>query len=111
VERSWRATGSLATAHSDHTASLLEDGSVLVTGGYNVEDDVLATCEQYDPLKGSWSAAASLHQRRSDHEAVVLGDGSVLVCGGYFDPQHGNQYPTTCEIHRDRPPSSSAAGT
>jgi hypothetical protein len=83
---------------------LLRDGSVLITGGYSLEKGVIASSELFDPVKGSWKAVAPLKQNRSDHEAVVLNDGSILVLGGYFDPENGNQYPSTCEIHGGRPP-------
>src|SRR5262249_3223989 len=59
----WTSTGSLATARSLHTATLLPDGRVLVAGGYNFLTP-LASCEIYDPASGTWTATGSLHQGR-----------------------------------------------
>ena len=39
-------TGSLQTARAAHTATLLKDGTVLVTGGLN-QTGILATAELY----------------------------------------------------------------
>lgn len=44
-------TGSMLAARSHHTATLLADGRVLVTGGGNLED----AAELYDPVAGSWA--------------------------------------------------------
>ena len=41
----WRATGSLNTAHADHTATLLENGMVLVAGGQDTNFRFLARAE------------------------------------------------------------------
>jgi hypothetical protein len=43
------ATGSLATARTFHTATLLNDGTVLVAGGFNNPGGYLASAEIYDP--------------------------------------------------------------
>src|SRR5438094_133383 len=43
----FNATGSLATARDDQTATLLPNGKVLVAGGYN--GSPLASAELYDP--------------------------------------------------------------
>ena len=51
----WTATGSLATARCDHTATLLPNGKVLVAGGVDSSDGSLASAELYDPASGTWT--------------------------------------------------------
>jgi len=52
-------TGSLTTARSDHTATLLGNGKVLVAGGSGATGK-LASVELYDPATGLWRATGSL---------------------------------------------------
>ena len=75
----WSITGSLAIARAFHTATLLSDGRVLVTGGNNT-----ASAELYDPGTGNWTATGSLNTARYFHRATLLPDGKVLVAGGFF---------------------------
>ncbi|HXI93543.1 MAG TPA: kelch repeat-containing protein [Blastocatellia bacterium] len=79
---SWRYTGSLNTARSGYTATLLPSGKVLVTGGYNYADFALARAELYDPAIGTWSYTASPNEPRWLHTATRLKDGKVLIVGG-----------------------------
>src|SRR5450755_1284917 len=80
-------TGSLATAHDSHTATLLPNGKVLVAGGVNGPGDQTATAiaELYDPASGTWTATGSLVTARYVHAATLLPNGKVLVTGGYND--------------------------
>jgi len=85
---SWTATGSMGTARSGHTATLLRDGKVLVAGGTNDNDTLsyrLASAELYDPATRTWTPANDMTQVRSPHTATLLGDGKLLVVGGYGD--------------------------
>ncbi len=76
-------TDSLHHARSSHTATLLEDGRVLVVGGERVVSrNPLATAELFDPTTETWSDAAEMPTRRSNHQAVRLPSGEVLVVGG-----------------------------
>ena len=59
----WTATGSLATARDDHTATLLPNGKVLVAGGWQLTG-ILASAELYDPASGTWTATGSLATAR-----------------------------------------------
>ena len=77
----WTATGSLATARADHTATLLPNGKVLVAGGY-CSGGYLASAELYDPASGTWTATGSLATARIRHTATLLPNGKVLVAGG-----------------------------
>jgi len=80
-----------------HTATLLEDGRVLVVGGQESPSRKLDTAEIFDPVAGTWSSAGSMSQKRgSGHEAIRLEDGRVLVLGEnddgsaeIYDPSSG----------------------
>ena len=82
VSNSWSAAGNMQTARSGHSATLLADGRVLVTGGANAAQTALSNVEIYNPATNSWALAASLPAARSRHSALLLPDGSVLVAGG-----------------------------
>ena len=78
ASESWTATGSLNTARSFHTATLMPNGKVLVAGG----DSIGTSAELYDPATGTWTATGSLSTARSYHKATLLLDGKVLVVAG-----------------------------
>ena len=73
--------GPLAAARGFHTATVLKDGTVLVTGG----DDMtatLASAEVYDPTAETFSPTGSMGSTRESHTATLLNDATVLVNGG-----------------------------
>jgi N-acetylneuraminic acid mutarotase len=86
----WQQAASMAQARWDHTATLLPDGRVLVTGGAQVWDwtswdqpgVILSSVEIYDPVNDTWSAGPQLQQARVGHTATLLPDGRVFVAGG-----------------------------
>jgi hypothetical protein len=74
------ATGSMAAGRSGHTATLLEDGRVLVAGGANSIG--LNSAEIYDPASGTFTETGSMTVARQEHAAALLSDGRVLLVGG-----------------------------
>jgi hypothetical protein len=85
------ATGSMAEARYGHTATLLEDGRVLVAGGMTLGEGgvkaSLASAELYDPANAGFSSAGSMASPRGGHVALVLADGRLLIAGGsVYDP-------------------------
>lgn len=74
-------TGSMTAARANHTATMLANGKVLVTGGWNGTAD-LATAELYDPATGIFTATGSMATARANHTATLLANGKVLVAGG-----------------------------
>ena len=81
----WRAVSAPAIARSDHSATLLHDGRVLVIGG-NDGPKWVRQSEIYDPLTDTWSSAAPLPVGRTRFTAATLPDGRVLVAGGLEQP-------------------------
>jgi Kelch motif/Galactose oxidase, central domain len=77
---SWTAAESMNREHYGGTATLLDDGSVLLAGGGSSGGS--GGEELYDPSTGSWSATASMLEVRTNHSATLLDDGSVLMAGG-----------------------------
>lgn len=75
--------GALETARSQHTATLLADGRVLVAGGRSRDATVaLASTELFEPKTGAWKPGPPMTAARAGHTATALLDGRVLVVGG-----------------------------
>ena len=77
----WSITASLRQPRNGgNTATLLQDGRVLLAGGNN-NTEALRGAEIYDPSTGKWTDAGNLRVAR-DPTATLLTDGRVLVAGG-----------------------------
>ncbi len=89
----WSVTGTLNTARSSHTATLLPNGKVLIVGGYS--SGQTASAELYDSATGTWTPTGTLAAARNSHTATLLPSGKVLVAGGfsYSYPAGGLIYP------------------
>ncbi len=74
--------GSLQDSRVSHSATLLNDGRVIVVGGMEETFNPLRTAEIFDPVSLQWSPAGEMSQGRSEHAAVLLPDGRVMVTGG-----------------------------
>ena len=78
----WTGTGSLAIDRTNHTATLLRNGQVLVAGGFGSGGAHLASAELYDPAPGVWSRTDIMPTERLFYTATLLPNGQVLVAGG-----------------------------
>jgi hypothetical protein len=105
----WRVTNPMSSTRYEHTATLLDDGRILITGGFDASG-LLATCEIFDPATDTWSATGNMNVARGAHAAVKLTDGKVLVCNGVvnggdeteiYDPATGVWTPTGDMISGD----------
>ena len=77
------STGTLNTPRIGHTATLLNDGRVLVAGGSRSFEAPINSAELYDPKAGTFSPTANMIISRNGHTATSLLDGRVLITGGY----------------------------
>jgi hypothetical protein len=83
--------GPMVYSRQNHTATMLQDGRVLIVGGRSNscttrlcnETDTLATAELYDPLTGAFTPAGTMQTARMWHSATPLVDGRVLIAGGF----------------------------
>src|SRR3989440_788301 len=80
----WSLTGSLIQRRTGHSATLLQNGQVLVMGGSNYGYDIgffayVNSVELYDPTTGSWHAAASPVATSIAHSATLLKNGKVFA--------------------------------
>jgi Galactose oxidase, central domain len=78
----FRTTGSLNTGRYGHTATLLNNGKVLIAGGTNSSTGALASAELYDPTTGTFTVTASL-SCACGYSATLLANGRVLFTGGF----------------------------
>ena len=73
----------MASARFFHTATLLSDGRVLITGGVVAGGAHLDSAELFDPATGTFSTIPSpMTVAREGHTATLLPGGKVLIAGG-----------------------------
>jgi hypothetical protein len=85
TNESFTAAGTMVAARYNHTATLLNDGTVLLAGGFGlqgVDTALTAAAEVYDPASGNFTVTGSLVIARTRHAATLLPDGRVLATGG-----------------------------
>lgn len=84
----WSYTGSMANPRRQANATVLPDGTVLVTGGtsgltFDDQTHPIFPAELWNPATGTWSTMASLSTYRGYHSvALLLPNGQVLSAGG-----------------------------
>src|SRR5437667_4550097 len=80
-----QATDAMSVARHDHTATLLTNGTVLIAGGLDASNAVLASAEVYVPSTNGFSSVGDMLAARVGHTATLLSDGRALVAGGAND--------------------------
>ena len=106
-------TGSMAVGRFLHTATLLQNGKVLVVGGaLTSASDPVATAEVYDPDTGTFTMTSAMATAREQHTATLLPDGRVLIVGGTTSPGTGDlQGTATVEVYDPSTGSFSVTGS
>jgi hypothetical protein len=101
----------MTTARESHTATPLNNGTILITGGHKdrrAAITIYSSAELYDPSTAKFAPTGKMSTRRHKHDAALLSDGKVLVVGGaderdrngtyvsaeVYDPQTGSFTPT-----------------
>ena len=79
----WTATGLLPAGVSEHTATLVTSGDVLLASSRSNRAFL------YNPSSGTWTMTAPMSNRRSGHTATILPRGRVLVAGGELEGGFG----------------------
>ncbi len=85
----WTNTGSMNQSRAEQTATLLNNGNVLVTGGVYLnqgEQTTTNSAEIFNTATGQWTSTGNMISDRTQHAAALLTTGTnagqVLVTGG-----------------------------
>ncbi|UVT14777.1 MAG: hypothetical protein H8K04_13115 [Nitrospira sp.] len=101
--------GKMVATRTDHSATLLPDGKVLLAGGQidTMNGKGNTSAELYDPASQTFTAIPnSMAVPRGGHTAVLLPNGQVLLAagfnGGFTDLPIGTT-PRNCTIRQPKP--------
>jgi hypothetical protein len=92
--------GALAEPRYQPTATLLDDGTVLICGGYTGNSHHPLTAEIYNPATHTFTptTGAPIHSRFGA-TATLLETGQVLITGGIIDGALGPTVTNTAELY------------
>lgn len=112
ADQTWTATtGDMNSKRALHTATLLDNGKVLVAGGDKGSASTTTGADLYDPGTNAWTATGAMLSSREYHTATKLANGKVLVAGGDgFDGMTASYWLTT-ELYDPNDGSWSPAAT
>jgi hypothetical protein len=106
----WKSATAMQNPRRQHNATVLPDGTVLVTGGtkgpgfndVDLPESPVHQAELWDPIAGAWTPMAEEAKDRCYHStAVLLPDGRVLSAGGgEYAPTSGTPNPAK-DTHPD----------
>jgi uncharacterized repeat protein (TIGR01451 family) len=81
VAKTFTLTGSMQRPRTGHAATLLNDGTVLVTG---MSAANLYGAEIYNPATGTFSSISNAVYVHLDHTSTLLNDGRVFITGDSY---------------------------
>lgn len=88
AEKSVVSAGQMTAPRSGSAQVLLQDGNILITGGYDkssANSGPMASAEIYNPKTQVSTPIANMNFKRATHSATLLPDGRVLLVGGAGD--------------------------
>jgi N-acetylneuraminic acid mutarotase len=92
----WIITGNMNEGRDRFTATLLNNGQVLVAGGYSA-GSYLNSTELYDPSTDIWTKTANMNNVRYFETVSNLVNGNVLVIGGLRSQGLNDELIRSCE--------------
>ena len=96
----WELGPPLDQKRTTHTATVLENGAVLLAGGVDDTGSALSSTETYSG--GAFSPSAAMNRDRYQHTATPLESGAVLIAGGLHQ--------ATAELYQLDQPGASCSG-
>jgi len=82
----WCQTSPMTSPRIYHTATVLPNGKLLVTGGssnYSAFPAAFSSSEIYEPSTGRWLTNGFMNTAHTHQTATLLVNGQVLIAGGY----------------------------
>jgi hypothetical protein len=99
-------TGNLNTARVGQTATLLQNGEVLIAAGSGGGAS-LSSAELYNSTTGAFTFTGSLSPGRAGHTATLLNNGMVLIAGG----ENTNGFLSSAELYNPTTGGFAATGS
>lgn len=105
--------GKLNVGRQGHRATLLNDGRVLITGGFSIGGSTTDTAEVYAEATQQFTQlGATMVAERASHTATRLLDGRVLLTGGWFEGSPGiNNVHASAEVFNPATNAFTAVGS